>query len=73
MLDFRALERVHAGELLVVIFVGVFLNTLLVHCDGLPEQLETLVGVTLVFTLVEIYSRVSLQLLLDPDEVLLRV
>lgn len=56
MLDFRALERVHAGELLVVIFVGVFLNTLLVHCDGLPEQLETLVGVTLVFTLVEIYS-----------------
>lgn len=73
VLELGALDRVHARDFVVVILVGVILHAFLVELDGLPEQLETLVGIALVLALVEVGGGVTLELLLDADEVLLRV
>lgn len=66
-----SLDRVHARDLIIIIFIGVILNALLVLLDCLAEQFETHVGVALVLTLVEVGGRVPLKFLLDPDKVLL--
>jgi hypothetical protein len=71
--ELGSLDRVHAGDFVVVVLVGVILHTVLVLLDSHPEHLEALICVALVLTLVEICSRVSLELLLDPNEVLLGV
>ena len=68
-----SLNRVHARDLIIVVLVGVVLHALLVELDCLSEQLEALVCVALVLALVEVCGRVALQLLLDSDEVLLRM
>jgi len=68
-----ALERVDAVDLLLFLVVGVVLDAFFVEGDRLAEELQPLVGVALVLTLIQIGSRVALQFLLDPDEVLLRV
>lgn len=49
---FLSLERVDARQLVIVLIISVFLDTILVKRDGLAEEFNPLSAITLVLTLV---------------------
>jgi len=61
----------NARKIFILIFDNVILGSLLVEGDSLPKELKPFVSVALVFALVQVSSRIALELLLNSNEVLL--